>query len=1061
MPALEPSLRNKLENDIIRARSVAEEASKNALERLAVHEPTARPSMTDAQKALRRTLRAKARQLGDTTPENAHAELSNLIRECAYEGWHQMLFAKFLLENNLLMHPEGVAVSFEECVELAREEGDADAWATSARYASHMLPGIFRPDDPLLQVGFALENRRALEAILERIPQPTFTSDDGLGWVYQFWQTQAKKEVNQSGRKIGGSDLPAVTQLFTEHYMVQFLLHNTLGAWWTDRHPDVQLQTDKSYLRTLDDGTPAAGRFEGWPNTAKDLRLIDPCCGSGHFLVAALALLTRMRMFEEGLSEADAGDAVLRENLHGLELDPRCTQLAAFNLALEAWKRGGYRTLPSLNIACSGISVGGREDEWTKLAGEDTRAAKSLSRLYTMFKNAPDLGSLIDPARLDDDPLYSARFDEVETLLDKALARSRSDDDPAAAVFGEAVRGVTNAARLLRGKYHLVITNVPYLARGKQGEVLREYVERVYPSAKADLATAFVERCRDYCLQKGSYALVTPQNWLFLGSYKKLREDFLKTQSWGTIARLGPKGFQTPMWDFNVMLFNIVNDKPTSDHTMTGLDVSAYKTPTLKEQGLLEDEIRELEQIGQLRNPDARIGLDEISTKPLLTLYAYSSQGLKTGDDLHYRRNFWEVESLKSYRKCQSTVDDTQYFGGLDSIVYWHNGGQNMSRFQGISAWGKAGVAVSQMRHLPVALFSGDVFDSNVSPIIPNDESNLAALWAFCSAPHYNEKVRKIDQSLKVPNATLVKVPFDLKHWQKVADEQYPNGLPEPYSDDPTQWLFNGAITETPEPLQVAVARMMGYAWPEQGKSTEAHPFPRTENDLSDFVDEDGIVPLNGGVGQRPAAERLRALLEHVYGEAWTPARQEALLAPLGYGGKDLHEWLRDGFFAQHCKLFNNRPFIWHVWDGRKDGFSALVNYHKLTRSRLERLTYTYLNDYIGVQSRAAQAGEQGADVRLAAAQELRGRLESILRGEPPFDIYVRWKPLAEQPLSWDPDLNDGVRLNVRPFVTAGVLRSKFTVHWKKDRGTNPDGTERHNDVNLTLAEKQEARKQI
>lgn len=253
------------------------------------------------------------------------------------------------------------------------------------------------------------------------------------------------------------------------------------------------------------------------------------------------------------------------------------------------------------------------------------------------------------------------------------------------------------------------------------------------------------------------------------------------------------------------------------------------------------------------------------------------------------------------------------------------------------------------------------------------------------------------------------------------------------------------------------MARLLGYRWPEQGKSTEAHPFPETD-DLAAFTDADGIVPLHCGVGQPPAAERLRTLLEHVYGEAWTPARQEALLAPLGYGGKDLHEWLRDGFFAQHCKLFNNRPFIWHVWDGRKDGFSALVNYHKLTRSRLERLIYTYLGDYLGVQTRAAQAGAAGADVRLAAAQELKGRLEAILRDEPPFDLFVRWKAVAEQPLGWEPDLNDGARLNVRPFVTAGVLRSKFTVHWKKDRGMNPDGSERHNDVHLTLAEKRGAR---
>jgi len=106
-----------------------------------------------------------------------------------------------------------------------------------------------------------------------------------------------------------------------------------------------------------------------------------------------------------------------------------------------------------------------------------------------------------------------------------------------------------------------------------------------------------------------------------------------------------------------------------------------------------------------------------------------------------------------------------------------------------------------------------------------------------------------------------------------------------------------------------------------------------------------------------------------------------------------------------------------------------------------------------------------GAEARLAAAQELQGKLKLILEGEPPYDIYMRWKPLAEQPLGWEPDLNDGVRLNIRPFVTAGVLRAKFTINWKKDRGKDPtpnaSGTvERLNDLHFTLAEKRAAREE-
>jgi hypothetical protein len=186
----------------------------------------------------------------------------------------------------------------------------------------------------------------------------------------------------------------------------------------------------------------------------------------------------------------------------------------------------------------------------------------------------------------------------------------------------------------------------------------------------------------------------------------------------------------------------------------------------------------------------------------------------------------------------------------------------------------------------------------------------------------------------------------------------------------------------------------------------------------------------------------------------WSPATQQRLLAHVGYTNATLEDWLRDGFFEQHCRLFHNRPFVWHVWDGRKDGFHALVNYHKLDAAALDKLIYTYLGAWINDQRAERDAGVPGADGRLVAALDLQKKLILIREGEPPYDIYVRWKPLAEQPIGWTPDLNDGVRLNVRPWVTAGVLRKKFTINWNKDRGKNPDGSERINDRHIARAQK-------
>ena len=1054
MQPLDRALRSALERAVVEARDKAEDAARAALSTLSVNRARAFATLTKEQRELRNALRARGRQLGSG---GQTAGFPILVEEVAYAQWHRMLFARFLAENDLLMHPTGVAVTLEECEELAAEAGDPDLWATAARYATEMLPGIFPGDEPSGQVSFAPEGRAALEAILNAIPKPVFTSDDGLGWVYQFWQSKKKKEVSGSGRKIEKLDLAAYSQLFTEDYMVRFLLENSLGAWWASRHPDSPLVKDFEYLRFRDDGAPVAGEFPGWPERAAEITVMDPCCGSGHFLVAAFDMLRRMRMEDEGLDEAAAADAVICDNLFGLEIDPRCVQIAAFALALAAWKCGGYRGLPLPNIACSGVPVRGQLEAWTKLAGDDANMRQTLERLHGMFVNAPDLGSLINPA---DAPVHERMFTpdsaKVAPLLKGALARERTDD-PVAAVFGNAAIGAARAAGMLARQYTLVATNVPYLQRGKQGDDLKDFIELHHGDAKADLATAFVERCRSFCASGGTYAVVTPQNWLFLKSYVKLRQTLLQEQRWHIVARLGSSAFETIGGAVvNVVLMIGSNVQPEPNGMIAGLNAAQKKGAGRKTLLLTSGLMSHVPQHVQIQNPDARISLTTETESTLLAKYARSFQGIATADYARFGRCFWEFPSIpREWEFQQSTVKRTVTHGGREHIFLWEGGSGSLAknpqaRVQGLAALHRQGVAVSQMSQLPSTLYCGTYFDNNVAVIIPKALDDLPAIWAFCSSLEFNAAVRRIDPQMKVTNATLVKVPFDLEHWQSVAEERWPDGLPEPHSDDPTQWLFDGGPAESTSPLHVAVARLLGYRWPQQDV-----------DGLSHLAIPDGMLPLSPASGQEPAAERLRRVLATAYGDAWSAERQAELMRHVGFADKGLDAWLRDGFFNQHGKLFHQRPFIWHVWDGRRDGFSALVNYHKLDAANLDRLIYTYLGEWIHTQRSAQESGTPGADARLVAALELHEKLEAIRDGEDPYDTYVRWKPLHEQPIGWNPDLNDGVRINIRPFVTAGVLRSRVNVSWNKDRGRNPDGSERVNALNFSLAEKRAAREAV
>lgn len=1045
---LAPELRSQLEKAVLAARETAEAGARAAVAVVGVEAKEAFAGVSEDHRRLRVALRARARGLGQGSLTDG---MPQLVEEVAYEQWHHMLFARFLAENGLLIHPEHeVAVSLDEVAELAREEGEADPWLIAAHYAERMLPGIFRTDDPSAQISFAPDQRQALERILAELPAEVFTADDALGWVYQFWQTKRKKEVNASGRKIGGADIAPVTQLFTEPYMVHFLLENSLGAWWVSRHPDSPLREQWEYLRFRDDGTPAGGTFEGWPDRTAEVTVMDPCCGSGHFLVTAADMLRQMRMEEEGLSEGEAGDAVLRDNLFGLELDPRCTQIAAFALAFDAWRHGGYRGLPLPNIACSGIAVRGQLEEWTRLAGGDPNLQHALTRLYELFKDAPDLGSLIDPTAFSDGGFFDVDRDTLLPLLAKAL--SKETDDPAAAVFGAAAEGAAKAARLLAGHYWLVATNPPFLGRSDQEEVIRVYLDALSSEGRDNLATAFLQRCIGLAQPQGAVDIVTPYGWRTLISYKSLRRWALARVTFRWLVNLGFGSFRTPQWDFNVALTVMTSGTPLAENAVCAVDLRhVEKDPFAKADALAKVAPEWWQQRLLSANPDSRL-VRPINSARLLGRYGDAFAGIQTGDYPHYGRLIWELPLDSRWTRQQSTVSASTPYSGREHVVLWEGGHGELARsdgvyIRGLAALGKRGVAVSQMGSLPCTLYDGDLFDNNTAALIPRDESLLMAVWAFCSSSDYSEAVRELDPVTKVTNATLVQVPFDLEHWTKVAAEHYPNGLPEPHSDDPTQWLFKGHPNGSEDPLQVAVARLLGYRWPEH----EA-------DELDRYVDPDGIACLPPVLGEPPAAERVRELLATAWGSDWSAGVLDQLLSKVGAGGKSVEAWLRDEFFAAHCRRFHNRPFIWHIWDGRRDGFSALVNYHRLDQAMLSKLTYSYLGWWIERQRSARDAGEAGADGRLVAALELQESLKLILAGEPDYDIYVRWKSLAQQPIGWNPDFDDGVRLNIRPLVRAGILRSKFSINWNKDRGKNPDGSERINDLHFTNAEKLAAR---
>jgi hypothetical protein len=940
MTILSTALRKQLENTIREAREVADEAAADAVARLAIKEARPPAYLSGQQKALRRRLRAHARSLGDKLHDDDTMETGRLAEAVAYEHWHRMLFGRFLVERDLLIHPKhGVPISGGDLRELAEEEGLADEWELVERFAAPTLPAVFKPDDPVLDLELDPHFRLRLRRLVTDLPAEVFIEDDSLGWTYQFWRTAEKKLIDQAvkeGRiKIGDTELPAVTQLFTEPYMVRFLLHNTLGAWWAGKvlgaNPDLArsardettLRTacalpgiDWEYLRFVRevDGEawrPAAGTFTGWPQRAAEITYCDPCCGSGHFLVEAFNILAALRREEEGLLAGEAARAVLRDNLHGLEIDGRCVQIAAFNVALAAWQfAGGPADLAVPHIAWVGAPPPLPKSEFIALANGDAELQRGLAALHDLFRQAPLLGSLIELTGGDlVDPTRIARNEHSIAVLGEKMRGA----EPEQAEGALAARGMADAASNLARTFVLQATNVPFLGSAKQATPLRKFIALHYPEGQQDLYAAFVLRLLRACAPGGSVAVVTPQGWQFLASYERLRFELLSKWVVSQIADLGPAAFQDMnFWAARTALAVITNSRPDLAAEMTTIDASREKTPESKKNQLIGEPIGVIRNTDQIANPKSTISTALVDRGAHLVSYAFIAEGLSSGDNPRFRYRFWEIDAGSGdFELMQGSPTGLDLISGCHWALRWEGGSGAIAhdpgaRVQGQKAWGKAGFLISAMRGLAASLQTGAIHEKTTAAVVPTDVKYSAPIWAFITSPEYADAIRRIYKKTAVATGSMLAVPFNVAHWQKVAAEKYPKGVPGPSSDDPTQWLFHGhpCFAEAGAELHVALARLAGYRWPaesdmEMRLSIEARAYIAEAASLPQ-ADANGLLPLVSVLGERPLADQLRAYCAAAWGEFWTSGTEAALVASACERAKDrplrlltFEAWLR------------------------------------------------------------------------------------------------------------------------------------------------------------------------
>lgn len=417
-------------------------------------------------------------------------------------------------------------------------------------------------------------------------------NEETIGWVYQFFIEEQKKEVfdrlYKEKEKIRAEDIPAATEIFTPRWVVRCLVENTLGRMWVQMHPDSRLAQQLEYLVPQPDPLPQVPL-----KPVREIRVLDPACGTMHFGLVAFDLLVEMyreeieRAGQPGWpqkssveAEADIPATILADNLHGIDIDLRAVQLSALTLYLRAKTLHPNATLSESRLACADILMldGDRLTQFLEQASLHQRPiyGRILSALQQRLKHANQLGSLL---RLDEEirklleeerhryerlgrqpDLFGWPKDQFETEAGRrefcemleiqigqaldAFAREQAAQGVDQGFFAsEATKGL----RLLEitGQcYDVVLTNPPYMTGRNMNAVLKAYLQKEYPVAKSDLYAAFVQRCTEWLADGGRLGMITQQSFMFISSYEKLRQFLRQRIAIETMPHVGPRAFE-------------------------------------------------------------------------------------------------------------------------------------------------------------------------------------------------------------------------------------------------------------------------------------------------------------------------------------------------------------------------------------------------------------------------------------------------------------------------------------------------------------------------------------
>ena len=539
--------------------------------------------------ALVAAIRDKAREVDYKTA------FQNVVEEVAYTWFNRMIAIRFMEINDYLpsrvrvlssenpgkMEPDFVTNPFDTDLDFTpyerdrvlqfKDENKLDElfralFIKQCNKLHEILPELFEATrdytELLLTISFT-DKDGVVYHLTHDIPESDFdishTDEDGktpgqveiIGWMYQYYNTEPKDEVFallKKNVKITKERIPAATQLFTPDWIVRYMVENSLGRLWVEGHPNDALKAGwKYYLEEAEQEPDVQAQLaklrEDYARlNPEDIKVIDPCMGSGHILVYAFDVL--MQIYEaQGYTQRDAARLIVEKNLYGLDIDKRAYQLAYFAIMMKA-RQYNRRILngeikPHLYAIQDSNGINRNQLQffgWSMGDVERNKAVTQVEYLLDTFRDAKEYGSILSVDMLDWELLY--RFAGTVDYSDQI-----SLDELNLEATKDALWTLIEQGAVLAQKYDVVVTNPPYMAVGNAGVKVNDYVKKNFPDSKADMFAVFIERCGQMAKKNGYQAMITQHAWMFLSSFEKLRTKLLAVAI-VNMAHLGARAFE-------------------------------------------------------------------------------------------------------------------------------------------------------------------------------------------------------------------------------------------------------------------------------------------------------------------------------------------------------------------------------------------------------------------------------------------------------------------------------------------------------------------------------------